>query len=490
MKAACGMINFGGNIRFTPRHRYTPRDSKAVLTLLNRHAGGTVRVVGSLHSWSDLVVSEDVVVDLRHFNGVAITSHPDGTFSATVGGGCRLKRLLPILDSAGVTLPSLGAVTEQTIAGAIATGTHGSGAASLSHYVEAVQFAAYDPATGRARIVMVSDGAALRAARCNLGCMGIALAVTLRCVPRYFVAETVVRRASIDAVLRDEEEFALQQFFLLPYCWEYFVFQRRPVAGNGGLASRTAPLYRAYNLLNIDIGLHLLIKALISRLGGPQPIRWFYRHIVPRLIRRDWTVVDRSDRVLTLEHELFQHEELEVFVPARRLRAAVDLVRYITARFAGEDPGPTGQAAADLDAIGLRAEVAAQAGSYTHHYPIFFRRIMPDDTLISMTSGADEPFYSISFFTYGAPAARDAFYTFAACLARSLTQLYGARLHWGKHFPLSHAEIAPLYPGLAEFRAICRQMDPNGVFHNGYVRRVLGFADAPQVRALGGREEN
>jgi xylitol oxidase len=99
--------------------------------------------------------------------------------------------------------------------------------------------------------------------------------------------------------------------------------------------------------------------------------------------------------------------------------------------------------------------------------------VLPDDTLISMTADATEPYYAISFITYVEP--RDAFYQLASFLADSMTLLFEARLHWGKYFPLEHSPVAAAYPKLAEFRGICRQTDPHGVFRNEFVQKVLGF---------------
>jgi FAD/FMN-containing dehydrogenase len=66
-------------------------------------------------------------------------------------------------------------------------------------------------------------------------------------------------------------------------------------------------------------------------------------------------------------------------------------------------------------------------------------------------------------------------YEFCSFLARALNRLVAARLHWGKHFPLQYADVAPLYPELDTFRALCRRNDPAGVFRNDYTRRVLGL---------------
>jgi FAD/FMN-containing dehydrogenase len=180
------ITNFGGNVSFVAAHWYAPRNEEEVLELLNRHATGKVRALGSLHSWSDVAVSTDALVDMHHFDQAEIISSENGEVWARVGAGCNLKRLLNILhQETDATLPTMGGIKKQTISGAISTGTHGSGRPSLSHYMEGLRVAAYDPDTGQARIYDWKDGPELRAARCALGCMGIILSVKFRCVPKY-----------------------------------------------------------------------------------------------------------------------------------------------------------------------------------------------------------------------------------------------------------------------------------------------------------------
>src|SRR5437868_11683509 len=121
------ICNFGRNVRFKPRHRYEPVTEQEVLDILDRHGDGKVRVVGALHAWNAGIVCEDAVVSVRHLDHVMIARGPDGEVYATVGGGCRINALLSRLRRAGVTLPSIGLITQQTIAGAVSTATHGSG---------------------------------------------------------------------------------------------------------------------------------------------------------------------------------------------------------------------------------------------------------------------------------------------------------------------------------------------------------------------------
>jgi FAD/FMN-containing dehydrogenase len=461
------VVNFGRNIRFAPRHVYTPATEDEVLAILDRHSRGRVRVAGARHSWNGGLVSDDALVYLRQFNRVEVRTAANGTRLVTAGGGCRIKHLLAKLHRLGdVTLPTIGLVTEQTVAGAIATATHGSGRHSLSHYVAELRVAAYDAATGKPRVYTWTDGPELRAGRCSVGCTGIVLAVTFRGVPRYDVAEVMVPCPTLEEVLAAEDEYPLQQFYLIPYRWTYFA-QRRRVEPKLGPRRWAARLFRAWWFLGIDVGLHVAIKTLTGVLKSPGLTRFFFRHLLPKLILKNVPVVDRSEKMLVMEHELFRHLEIEIYVPARHLRRAVEFVRGVLEVFAGT--------ATDLplefDVANLRDELAKHHGAFTHHYPVTFRRVLPDDTLISPTADAGEPYYAISFITYVEP--RDQFLSLATFLTQSMTRLFEARLHWGKYFPLGRADVEAAFPRLAEFRAVCERVDPNGVFRNEFTQRII-----------------
>jgi FAD/FMN-containing dehydrogenase len=338
----------------------------------------------------------------------------------------------------------------------------------MSHYMAEVRMAAYD-AEGKPCIYVWNTGNELRAARCALGCMGIILSVRFRCIRRYEVAETLAPCATLDEVLAKESEFPLQQFYLLPHRWTYLA-QLRTAMDCLQRRRWSALLYRAYWFLWIDIGLHIVLKLLVSVLKRPAFVRFFYQHLLLKLIPTNRTVVDRDHRMLVMEHELFRHLEIEIFVPARHLRKAADFVREILAAFDSKSVVITEETTSQLKSIGLDRELEKLRGTFTHHYPVTFRRVLADDTLISMSSGKDEPYYAISFITYDLQ--RDSFFALASFLARTMTRLFAARLHWGKHYPLRGEEIDGTYPDLPEFRRICKQVDPNAVFRNAFTERL------------------
>jgi len=458
--------NFGRNVEFRPREFASPASEQELLGILEATRNGRIRVVGARHAWSDAIVSGDVLVDMRHFNHVEINEDSDAP-TVTVGGGCQVKRLLKELNRRGLTLPSVGLITEQTIAGATATGTHGSGRHSLSHYLTAVRLACYRP-DGSPAMVDVTEGDELRAARCSLGCMGIVASVKLPCVRQYQIEERATPCATIDDALAREESSPLQQFFLFPHLWQYFAQERR-VAETP--RSWSAPLYRAYWFCGLDFGMHVAIKGTAAWLRSRPLVRLLFRSLLPRCIFPGWCVVDRSDRMLVMEHELFRHLELEAFVPDRHIRAAARFVEVLLKRADGEDASLEADQLRQLDEAGLGHAFRELRGRYTHHYPVCFRKILRDDTLLSMASGEADAWYSISFITYVEP--RDDFYAFAELIAGSVVALFGGRIHWGKWFPLDRRAIETMYPDIEQFRNVARNFDPHGVFRNRFTDRVL-----------------
>lgn len=468
------IVNFGRNLRFVPREIHAPQTETELLALLDRCADRKVRVAGSRHSWSEAIVTDDVFVDMKHFDSVAIERNEEGEVWAVVGGGCQIKHLLTNLHALSeYTLPTLGLITEQTIAGAISTGTHGSGRPSLSHFIASVRLAAYDHGTDKSRMFDVTEGDALRGARCGLGALGVIVSVRFRCVPQYSVAEVLRQYDSIDAILELADTYPLQQFYLIPHSWKYFAQHRRIMPVRTRNRTWLAWWYRQFWFWGLDVGLHLTMLLIVRVLRSAVCLRAYYRHVLPWLILQNHEVVDDSDQMLVMEHELFVHIEIEIFVASSQVRSAAGFVRQVVSTFDGSQDSLSPENRDRLDQIGLLSTLEKLKGTFHHHYAITFRKVLPDETLISMTADASEPWYAISFISYDRP--RDAFLAMADFLARGMTALFQARLHWGKYFPLDATDTETLYPHLAEFRNLCRRFDPRGVFRNAYVDRVIGF---------------
>ncbi|MDA1013107.1 MAG: FAD-binding protein [Planctomycetota bacterium] len=477
------VTNFGRNLAFTPREIYSPQSEAELLAVLNACRDRRVRAIGRLHSWSAAPVADEMLIDMRQMHNVTVEQRAEGTW-VTVGAGCQIKRLLSELEQgSNVTLPSVGLITEQSVAGAISTGTHGSGKHSLSHYIAEVRIATYDPATGEAIIRVISEGAELQAARCSLGALGVVVSVGLWARAQYRVEEHFKRYDAIDEVLAAEEDYPLQQFFLIPWSWDYFAQHRREVIADH---SRLATLYRWYFFLVFDIAFHLTVRLLSRVLRHRWFVRGFYRWIAPLTVIRGWKVVDTSQKMLVMEHELFRHIEIEVFVQRSRLTESLSFVEQFLKHCDGDASAISPATQTAMQAHGLQDDLDRLCGGYTHRYQICVRKVLPDDTLISMSSGAAEPSYALSFISYERPTQRQGFQMFAQFLCRSMSVLFDGRPHWGKVCPLTAMDADRLYQELSRFREICRTFDPSGRFRNDWLDDVVfGLGGLSPANAAG-----
>jgi hypothetical protein len=300
--------------------------------------------------------------------------------------------------------------------------------------------------------------------------MGVILSVGLRCRPQYRVEEHMRIVGDCEDVLAAEEAYPLQQFFLVPFLWKYLTQHRREVATR---RSFLAPLYGLYWFLGIDLGLHLVLKTLISVLRSRLLLRFFYRQIVPLTILRGWRVTDTSANILTMEHELFRHIEIEIFVKRSKLVDTLRFVRRLLEYCDGRSDAVDDETWSCLEERGVANSVREMLGNYTHHYPICVRTVLPDATLISMASSDDEPYYALSFISYSRCQERDSFFRFANLLAETSAILFNARPHWGKVCPISSQTAEQLYPKLPEFRQMCDALDTGKVFRNQWLKDVI-----------------
>src|SRR5689334_11642549 len=119
--------NWAGNQRCAPAALERPRDVEEVAAAVKRAAaaGRTVRVTGSGHSFTDAVATDGTLLDLRDLHGGVEVDPATGL--VTVPAGMRLHALNQVLWDAGLAMSNLGDIDVQTVAGAVSTGTHGTG---------------------------------------------------------------------------------------------------------------------------------------------------------------------------------------------------------------------------------------------------------------------------------------------------------------------------------------------------------------------------
>jgi len=190
-----------------------------------------------------------------------------------------------------------------------------------------------------------------------------------------------------------------------------------------------------------------------------------------------------------MEHELFRHVELELFVQKSQLSSALEFLKHVLVAVSKSTSEISPKFRTQLDDTDSMEQLERLRGRYCHPYPICVRKILPDDTLISMATNAtsrnplvqgshgtllaDEPWYSITLTNFQAPKSREAFNLVAEMMTKCMSELFGARPHWGKLNSLSTEELRSLYPAFDTFREICDKSDPQGAFRNAWTKRLL-----------------
>jgi L-gulonolactone oxidase len=400
-------------------------------------SAGEVRVAGSGHSFTGAPLTGDTLLLLDRLDRVLDADPASGL--VRVEAGITLANLTRALDGVGLALPNLGDIAAQTLGGALATGTHGTGLRhpNLSAQVEEVELVL---AGGEERTVSGADGDLLRAARIGLGTLGAVVAVTLRCVPA-FALHGVDRPEPLEGVLAD-----LQQRAERHEHFEFWTFAHTSTAltrTNTRTEAPPAPPPRlrewAGEVLVDNAGLELVCRA--GR-RFPAAIPALSRFAARSATRRER--VDRSFRVFA-SPRFVRFTEMEYALPRERAADAVRAVKAILER-------------------------------HPVSFPLELRFAAGDDALLSPAHARDSAYLAVH--AYAGMPWEAPFREVEALLAA-----WEGRPHWGKRSFLAAGELEARHPGWAAWQAARAELDPAGVFTNRWAERVLG--PAPAARASG-----
>lgn len=407
-----------------------PGSVEEVVAAVDRaaQAGRGVRVAGAGHSFTDAVCTDGTLLSLERLGRLLDADPASGL--VRVEAGMTLHRLNRELLLRNLALPNVGDVDAQSLAGALATGTHGTGARlpNLSAQVATVELVLGD---GRRRTLTAADGDLLRAARVGLGALGVVVAVTLRCVPA-FRLRGVDRRETLEDVLAglDQRADAADHF-------ELWTFPHSPLAltrtNTRTDAPRDAP-GRTFAWLQ-DVALDNHAFGLLNRAARRRPAA------VPAVNRLAGRLASPRERVdwsfrIFASPRLVRFTEMEYAVPRARAAEAVRGARAILER-------------------------------HPVSFPVELRFAAADDAVLSPAHGRDTAYVAVHVFE-GMPW-EPAFREVEAFMGG-----LGGRPHWGKRSFLTEPELASRYPAWDAFQTARAELDPHGRFANAWTRRVLG----------------
>ncbi len=415
--------NWSGGQTCQPSGRYDVGSEDELAALL-KNSGGPIRPIGSGHSFSPLIPTDGHLVIIDQLNGVL--EYDSNTLQATLGAGSRLGDLGAQLEAIGQGMLNLPDIDRQTVAGATATGTHGTGVTlqNLSSYITWLRLLT---PKGEVMDIDASDGDLFDAARVNLGALGVVTQIRMQNRETYKLKKREWTAPTEDILANFDELAATHRHF------EIFPL-----------------VYSDYSLvLSIDesheaIGQTVIVPEEVAEIGS---VRQSATNAPPAERRRMLNGVFADSGIteaVDVSYKLLSNvrngrfNEMEYSVPAE---VGAECVREILKTIYDQ--------AIDVS------------------FPLEYRYVSGDDTWLSMAYGA-EPHAAISIHR----AAREDYRPYFDII-EPIFWKYGGRPHWGKVHSLTNKKLAQLYPRFNDFMGIRESLDPEGRMLNAHLRSLF-----------------
>ncbi|MGO1073681.1 D-arabinono-1,4-lactone oxidase [Lysobacter sp. CA199] len=421
--------NWSGGQSCIPAARLAPASEEQLAAMI-RDAVGTVRPVGSAHSFSPLVPTEGSIVSLANLSGMI--RHDPARLQAEFWGGTPMSQMGPALKKIGQALPNMADIDYQTLAGAIATSTHGTGP----------RFGSYSTNVIGLRLVK-ADGEILDcdagnhpeifdAARVSLGSLGLITRVRLqnrkafRVHRKEWVQDTEELLEQMPQLIKDNDHFEINTLLHSDVSIATAINETsdpRTIAKEpGGDVEKALMLSRVHREHRDSPRLYAMIVNFIAR------------HLIsfPE-------VIDDSYKVFANVRDV-RFNEMEYEVPAA---AGPACLREIVKKIRDQ--------------------------KLNSFIPIEYRYVKADQIPLSMFQGRDA--CAISVHQYFEMDHHNFF-----AQIEPIFWKYDGRPHWGKLHTLNARQLAPLYPRWKDFMAVRESLDPRGKFLNAHLRSIFGLS--------------
>ncbi|HTK10682.1 MAG TPA: D-arabinono-1,4-lactone oxidase [Ktedonobacteraceae bacterium] len=423
--------NWSGSVTAQPQHIVEPTSIAELARVIGVYgrSGRQVRVVGSGHSFTPLVQTDDILLSLHHLRGITSVDRDQNT--VTVLGGTPLKQLGNALLEHGLAQENLGDIDEQSIAGAISTGTHGTG---IRFGNIATQVTGLTLITANGEELACSETEhpdIFKAAQVSLGMLGVITSVTLRVVPAKRLHFTS-RRELLTSCLNNLETYIQNnshfEFFWMPYTeWVQAKFLNETDAD-----ITASNFWSTFNKVALENGLYWLLSECCRFVPS-------LSQSISKISAMGIATVDE----INYSHRLYatprvvRFQEMEYNIPIEHFQDVLAEIR------------------ACIDEHQFRV-----------HFPIECRFVHADDIWLSPAYQRTSAYVAVHM--YRGMAYRAYFEQIEAIFRR-----YQGRPHWGKMHTQNATSLQELYPHWHDFRRIRATLDPEGLFLNDYLRQLF-----------------
>jgi FAD/FMN-containing dehydrogenase len=404
--------NWVGNQSFVARHKGEPASEDELSALVRQAARENlkVRVAGSGHSFTPVVATSGLLLSLKNWQGLAGADLPRKR--VTVRAGTKIGDIGRALKAIGLSLANQGDIDSQAIAGALSTGTHGTGITlgCLSTQAVGMRLALADGEI--LDLDIAADPQTMAAAQVAIGMLGVMSTITLQAVDAYNLKERL---------WRDDFEACMEKHDELAATHRHFGFFWCPVPQSRHLyclpdVSAASPTKREHDVCEMKV---------MDITDEP-----------PSANEATFERVAYSSDIYPIEYVPNFHE-LEYAIPVECGKDALRQVRELM---------------------------------LTRHtnciYPVEYRFVAGDSGMLS-------PYYNRASVTVSVSGGPGIDYWSYLLDVDAILRQYGARPHWGKlHFNQAQ-DMPALYPRFEAFRAVRRRLDPEGRFLNDHLTNLF-----------------
>ncbi|HZX39406.1 MAG TPA: D-arabinono-1,4-lactone oxidase [Streptomyces sp.] len=425
--------NWAGNVTARPVREVSPASTEELAAAVRKAAedGFKAKAVGTGHSFTAAAATDGVLIRPELLTGIRDIDRT--AMTVTVEAGTPLKRLNAALAREGLSLTNMGDIMDQTVAGATSTGTHGTGRESASI---AAQIKALELVTADGSVLNCSEKEnpdVFAAARIGLGALGVVSAITFAVEPVFLLTAREEPMAfdkvtaEFDALFAENEHF---EFYWFPHTGNCNTKRNNRSAGPAAPPGQISGWIEDELLSNG-------VFQVVSSLGRAVPAT------IPAIAKI-------SSRALSAR--MYTDIPYKVFTSPRR-------VRFIEMEYALPREA----------AMGALREVKAmiERSPLRVSFPVEVRTAPADDIALSTASGRESAYIAVHLYK-GTP--HQSYFT---AVERIMTA-HGGRPHWGKVHTRDAEYFAEVYPRFGEFLALRDRLDPERLFGNDYLRRVLG----------------
>lgn len=426
------MKNWAESFEFHPKRVLTPRSTEEAQTLVKEHLKNNrnIRMRGSSHSWTELISTSDSFLHLDAMQGLINVDFAKDCLSFKAG--TKLALFGEEAFKHKYALPNQGDVNHQSLAGAISTGTHGTGITlqSLANQLWAIKMI-----TGSGDILEINKEDhpnEIKALSVSLGAAGLITEATMKMIPAYKLKiETFaedIHLAMNNLSTRNQENRHVELFYFPVGDW-VLVKIMNMTNEEDTVKTKAQKLKEVFLENMLYEGLNIFAGKTGSYRLSDKLMRKFVGHT---------TSVNWSHRAFPTQRSV-RFMEMEFNVPFEKYEVVFQEIK-----------------------------VCIKKNNFQTLFPIEIRFVKGDDLWISPASERDSVYFALH--TFITENYRPYFEEIQKIFKR-----HGGRPHWGKWHTLANKDFEQLYPKWQDFKKLRNELDPQGLWLNDHLREVFGI---------------